>query len=521
MTSVFPNTSVFTTRSDTSIAIDETRNRLPAIITDAKLLMSEVIISDFNRDTLEVAFLLSKIFELLMEADQIGVQELRHGGMSVEDKEEFDRFNRTFTDLYTHKLLTVQNINAPVMAKKLWAEITEGIEIEMGETKFTVIEDRDGHIPLVRTKQVDQFIEYFKTKGRKQFQIWLDRYAKYENLILPILSEHEMPEELMYLAMIESGLNPKAYSKANASGMWQFIYSTGKTYGLNRDWYKDERRDPVKATHAACNYLKDLYKEFDNWYLALAAYNCGSGRVARASKLHQTYDFWQMHSLPRETRNYIPYFLSAAIIARSPSEYGFEVPKNIKPFQYDTITLEKSSDIAVLARVAGIKPKLLREYNPELRQSATPAEGKYELKIPMGVKEKFLAAWKEIPEEERFAPQFIVHRVRYGESLWTISKKYNVSIHDLAAVNKIRNRNKVRVGQKLNVPLKGGNSWVNANKGGPRGYSKRIYKVKRGDTLGQIAENFGTRASKIRRWNNMKYGSSLIHAGQKLVIWVK
>ena len=171
--------------------------------------------------------------------------------------------------------------------------------------------------------------------------------------------------------------------------------------------------------------------------------------------------------------------------------------------------------------MAGIKPKLLREYNPELRQSATPADGKYDLKIPVGVKQKFLTAWKAIPEEERFAPQFIVHRVRYGESLWTISKKYNVSIHDLAAVNKIRNRNKVRVGQKLNVPLKGGNAWAAANKGGPRGYSKKIYKVKRGDTLGQIAESFGTRASKIRRWNNMKYGSHLIHAGQKLVIWVK
>ena len=519
--SVFPNTSVFTTKNDTSIAIDETQNRIPAIISDAKLLMSEVIISDFNKDTLEVAFLLSKIFELLMEADQIGGQGLEYGGMSLEDKEEFDRFNRTFTDLYTHKLLTVQNISAPIMAEKIWADITEGIEIEMGETKFIVIEDRDGHLPLVKNKQVDQYIEYFKTKGRKQFQIWLDRYVKYKDLILPILAEHEMPEELMYLAMIESGLNPKAYSKANASGMWQFIYSTGKTYGLNRDWYKDERRDPVKATHAACNYLKDLYKEFDNWYLALAAYNCGSGRVARASKLHQTYDFWQMHSLPRETRNYIPYFLSAAIIARSPSEYGFKIPKNVKPFNYDTIILEKSSDIAVLARVAGIKPKVLREYNPELRQSATPADGKYELKIPVGVKDKFLAAWKAIPEEERFAPQFIVHRVRYGESLWTISRKYNVSIHDLAAVNKIRNRNKVRVGQKLNVPLKGGNAWANANKTGPRGYSKQIYRVKKGDTLGQIAENFGTRASKIRRWNNMKYGSHLIHAGQKLVIWVK
>ena len=513
VSNVFPNSTVFTSTNDTTLNIDETRNRFPEILRDAKLLMSEVIISDFNKDTLEVAFLLSKIFELLMEADQIGE-------MNLEDKEEFDRFNRTFTDMYTHKLNTVQNINAPIMAEKIWTDISEAIEIEMGETKFTVVEDRDGHIPLVRTKQVDQYINYFQTKGRKQFQIWLNRYAKYKGLILPILEEHEMPEEFIYLAMIESGLNPKAYSKANASGMWQFIYSTGKQYGLSRDWYKDERRDPVKATHAACKYLKDLYTLFDNWYLTLAAYNCGEGRVLRASKLHQTYDFWQMHSLPRETRNYIPYFLSAAIIARTPQAYGFKVP-NVETFRYETITLEKSADIAVLARVAGLKPNVLREYNPELRQSATPSEGSYILKLPPGKKDGFIAAWNAIPEEERFAPQFVVHRVRYGESLWTISKKYSVSIHDLAAVNKIRNRNKVRVGQKLNVPLKGGRTWGNGENGGPTGHSKRVYRVKRGDTLGQIADDHGTRASKIRRWNNMKYGSHLIHPGQKLVIWVK
>ena len=510
---VFPDVSVFTAELDTSSNIDESRNRFPEILRDAKLLMSEVVISDFNKDTLEVAFLLSKIFELMMEADQIGE-------MNLEDKEEFDRFNGTFTNLYMNSLITVQNINAPVMAEKVWTDISEAIEIEMGETKFTVVEDRDGHMPLVRNKQVDQFINYFQTKGKKQFEIWLKRYAKYENLILPILAEHEMPEELMYLAMIESGLNPKAYSKANASGMWQFIYSTGKQYGLERDWYMDERRDPVKATHAACKYLKDLYKKFDNWNLALAAYNCGEGRVLRASKLHQTYDFWQLHSLPRETRNYIPYFLSAAIIAKFPEKYGFKV-ETAEPFTYEIVNLEKSADLAVLARVAGLKASVLRDYNPELRQSATPTIENYPLKLPVGKKSPFLSAWNAIPQDERFAPQFIVHRVRYGESLWTISKKYNISIHDLAAVNKIRNKNRVKVGQKLNVPLKGGQTWGNRDNGGPPGYTKRIYRVRKGDTLGQIAENFNTRASKIRRWNNMKYGSHIIHPGKKLVIWVK
>jgi len=498
---------------DSTSTFDESRNRFPAILIDSKNLLAEAVISDFHGDTLEVTFLLSRIFELLMEADQIGE-------MNLEDQEEFERFNRTFTDLYTHKLVTVKNIDAPVMAEKIRADITEAFEIEMGDTKFIVVDDRDGHIPLVRNKQVDQYINYFQTKGRRQFEIWLKRYVQYKDLILPILKEHELPEEFIYLAMIESGLNPKAYSKANASGMWQFVYATGKQYGLKRNWYLDERRDPVKATHAACRYLKDLNNLFDNWYLALAAYNCGEGRVLRASKLHQTYDFWQLKSLPKETRNYIPYFLSAAIIAKTPDAYGFKIPK-AQPIRFEEVVLEKSADLAVLARVAGIKPKTIRDYNPELRQSATPAEGSYILKLPMGKKEGFLATWNAIPENERFAPQFVMHRVRYGESLWTISKKYGVSIHDLASVNKIRNRNKVRVGQKLKVPLKGGHIWGTGENGGPPGYTKRNYKVKRGDTLGQIAEDFGTRASKIRRWNNMKYGSQLIHPGQRLVIWVK
>jgi len=497
---------------DSTLTMDETKNRLPEILGDAKNLLSEAVISDFHKDTLEVHAILSRIFELLIEADQIGE-------MNREDEEEFQRFNDAFTDLYNHKLTTIQQFDAPVMAEKVRHTIMEHFEIEMGDTKFVVVDDRDGHIPLVRTKQVDQYIKYFTTKGRKQFQIWLKRYVEYKDIILPILKEHEMPEELIYLAMI--GLNPKAYSRANASGMWQFIYATGKRYGLSRDWYRDERRDPVKATHAACKYLKDLNNLFDNWYLTLAAYNCGEGRVLRASRLHQTYDFWQLHSLPKETRNYIPYFLSAAIIAQTPEAYGFTIPK-AEPLKYEVVTLEKSADLAVLARVIGIKGKTLRKYNPELRQSATPADAPYQLKIPPEKKEHFLSTWSSIPENERFAPQFVIHRVKYGESLWTIASKYGVSIHDLASVNKIRNRHKIRVGQKMKVPVRGsGRVWGTLGNGGPSGHTKRLYKVKRGDTLGQIAEDFGTRASKIRRWNNMKYGSHLIHPGQRLIIWVK
>jgi len=515
----FSGNNATTTNSNQKINLDDSRNRFPEILHDVKVLLSEVLIADHHLDTLEVIYNLSRIYDLLMEADQIG-------DMNQEDQEEFERFEKSFLDIYTHKLGTIRSSDAPVTAERFRRDITEALdplEIEMGKTKYVVVDDRDGHIPLVRNKQVDQFITYFTTaKGRKQFAIWMKRYEEYKDLILPILKKHEMPEELMVLAMIESGLNPKAYSRANASGMWQFIYSTGKNYGLKRDWYIDERRDPIKATGAACEYLKDLNEQFDNWYLALAAYNCGSGRISRASKLHQTYDFWQMHSLPRESRNYIPYYLAAAIIAKEPEKYGFTIPK-VKPFSYEEVVLEHSADLAVLSRVAGIKVKTLRKYNPELRQSATPADNPYLLKLPKGKKEQFLARWNSIPESERFAPQFIVHRVRYGESLWTISKKYGASIHDIAAVNKIRNRHKIKVGNKLKVPLKGGvlRTWGTKDNGGPAGHYKVTYKVKRGDTLGQIAEDYKSKASKIRRWNGLKYGSSLIYPGQKLKIWVK
>ncbi len=496
--------------------IDEKSNRFPEILNDVKLLLSDVIIADFHQDTLEVIYTLSRIYDLLMEADQIGEKNL-------EDEEEFNRFERSFMDIYNFKLSTTRTGDAPITAERFRKEMTESlepVEIEMGDTKFIVVDDRDGHIPLVKNKKVDQFITYFQNKGRKQFEIWLKRYEKYKGLIIPILEQHELPEELMVLAMIESGLNPKAYSRANASGMWQFIYSTGKNYGLKRDWYVDERRDPTKATHAACLYLKDLNKMFDNWYLALAAYNGGEGRVSRASRLHQTFDFWQLHSLPRETRNYIPYFLAAAIIVKDKESYGFSEASS-DPYEFDEVTLENSADLAVLARVAGLKPKTLRDYNPELRQSATPSDRPYTLKLPKNIKESFLRSWNSIPKEERFAPQFIVHRVRYGESLWTISKKYGVSIHDIAGVNKIRNRHKISIGQKMKIPVRGGRTWGTGSNGSPSGHYRVVHKVKAGNTLGQIADNYGTTATKIRRWNNMKYGTHLIHTGQQLKIWVK
>ncbi len=489
-------------------------NRLPSLLMDVKVLLSEAMIADVHRDTLEVIYYLDRIYDLLGEADQLGEK-------TPADQEEFDRFIASLNDIYTKRLHTLDLSDAPITAayaRQMIDNISIPVEMEMGNTKFVVVDDRAGHIPLVRNKTVDQFINYFQTKGRRQFQIWLDRMHEYGGLINEILKEQELPEELIYLAMIESGLNPKALSKASAAGMWQFVYSTGKIYDLKRDWYVDERRDPVKSTYAACAHLKDLFEEFDHWYLALSAYNSGSGRVHRAMRLHQTSDFWQLHSLPKETRNYIPYYLAVTIIARSPEEYGFEnySEKRRAPFEFDIVELEKSADLTVLARSAGISLKTIQYYNPELRQSATPQNGSYSLRLPKGKGDDFEVNFNSLPEDQRFAPQYVVHKVRKGESLSTISNKYKVSIHDLAAVNKIRNRHKIKIGQKLTIPIRG----AYASHDGPPGHIKVVYTVRSGDTLGHIAEDYNTRAGKIRRWNNLNYGE-YIFPGQKLVVWVK
>jgi membrane-bound lytic murein transglycosylase D len=491
-----------------------TTNRLPELIRDVKIHLTEAIISDVHSDTFEVLYNLDRVFDLLAEADQLGE-------MTENDQIELERFEQSLIEIYSNRLSTLQASEVPFTAEQLRREVTsviEPFEIEMGNSKFIVVDDRDGHIPLVRNNKVDQFINFFQTKGRKQFVIWLERKAIYGDLIREILVEQSLPEELIYLAMIESGLNPKAYSRANAVGMWQFVYSTGKLYDLDRNWYVDERRDIIKATYAACSYLSDLIEEFDNWYLALAAYNSGEGRVQRAARFHQTTDFWQLHSLPRETRNYLPYFLAAAIIGQNPAEYGFEdLPDT--PIKYDFVELEKSADLSVLARSANISVKILREYNPELRQSATPNNGIYQLKLPAGSGADFEKNFNAIPKDQRFAPQYVRHRVRRGESLWTIAKKYRVSIHDLASVNKIRNRHKIKIGQVLTIPVRGQLA-SSTSSGGPSGHTKIIYTVRRGDTLGHIAENYNTLARNIRSWNGLKFGA-FIHPGQKLVLWVK
>lgn len=502
------------TRDINSENFEVESNRLPILLKDVKLLMADAVIADVHQDTMEVMYLLDRIFDLLEEAEQFGE-------MTPDDSEEFSRFEAALIDLYTHQLTTVEEDMVAVSADQISSQITEfvePVEVENGSMKFTVIDDREGHVPLLHNQRVEKAIKFFQTNGRDQFEIWLKRFTIYQDLVSEILEKYAMPPEILYLALIESGMNPKAYSRANAVGMWQFIYSTGKRYGLKRTWYVDERRDPRKATEAAVRYLTDLYGIFEDWYLAMSAYNAGQGRIQRAINLHETSNYWQLYSLPRETRNYIPTYLAAALICRDPAKYGFTIP-TADPLKYDEVELAHSAELAVLARCAGISVRELRYLNPELRQSATPSEGKYWLKIPTGRSAEFEKVFSAIPESQRFAPEYLVHRVRYGQTLWDISRKYKVSIHELASVNRIRNRHKIRVGQKLTIPIRGLASTPAYVAQGPRGHDRVVYVVRSGDTLGQIAEDYKTRASRIRKWNNLRYGQ-YIYPGQKLTLWI-
>tara|TARA_B100001250_G_scaffold59386_2_gene46280 strand:+ start:3472 stop:5235 length:1764 start_codon:yes stop_codon:yes gene_type:complete len=495
----------FMNTSDT--AFSATINNISPILDEAKQFLSDAVIADVNQDTIEVIYNIKRIFDLLSDVEQIGVR-------NELDKIEFEKFQNDFIKMYSTRLNTLENssqiLNAELIRQQVTDLANENESVEMGTTKFTILDDREGHIPLVTNSQVESYIRYFKGKGRKGFNIWLRRYVQYREIILPILEANDLPEELIVVSMIESGFDPKAVSRAKAVGLWQFMYLTGKQYGLERTWYVDERQDIIKSTEAAAKYFKDLYREFEDWYLVLAAYNTGPGRVNRAVNLHETSDYWQLYSLPKDTKNYIPYFLSSAIILKNPEKYGFKIPK-AKSFKYDEVVIKKSADLSVIAKSAGTKTNTIKYLNPELRQSATPANGDYVLRVPYGSKEKFYKSFNALPETERFATQKVEHRVKKGENLSTIASKYRVLISDLMTINNLKS-DRLSIGQRLKIPVKGG---IYSN------YPEKItYTVKKGDTLGGIADKYNTRASEIRKWNKMSSNNSLINIGQKLVLFV-
>jgi len=412
-------------------------------------------------------------------------------------------------------------------------ELAEEEALEAREPQDKVTYD----IPITINAQVERWIDYFQTRIPKRFRIWLERSGRYHTMMRGILKKHGLPEDLFYLAMIESGFSCNAYSRAHACGPWQFIRGTGRRYGLKVNYWVDERRDPVKATHAAAQYLKDLYAEFGSWYLAAAGYNAGEAKIRRALKRYKADDFWAISHhrrryLKRETKNYVPKMIAAALIAKEPEKYGFNDIKYQAPMAFDEVRVHGGTSLGVAAKLAGIKTSELVAINPELRRWCTPPNtSRYTLRIPSGKKAAFEAAYAKLPPKKRKARVGTIKvKVRRGDTLGRIAKTYRVSLRGLMAMNPRLNPRRLRIGQVVLVPPTRGAVKVAARKAKTRratvrsyasrgkGTRKIVHVVKRGDTLWDIAQSYGINHKSIRRWNGRR--SSRLHPGQKLTLYV-
>ena len=368
-------------------------------------------------------------------------------------------------------------------------------------------------LPSVRNERVEFWIDFLSGKNADKTRLWLERQGRYAPLIRQALKAEDMPQDLLYLAIIESGLSPKAYSHAAASGMWQFIAETGRRYDLRIDGYVDERRDPVKATAAALEYLGEMHDDFGSWFLAAAGYNSGENRVARLLRERAggaTGDenlYWVISPhLPRETRDYVPLMLAMAHIAKQPARYGFTDLDYQEPLEYEQVDVPGGVSLATVARAVGVDADVIEELNPHLMRGITPPGETWPVRVPLGQGEEFAANFERIQAE---TPDPIEYVIRRGETLTHIARRFGVSVDALQSANGGLNPRRIQAGQKIRVPVEGG---VVAQAEEPR---MQVHRVRRGDTLWGIARRYDVSVSELRSWNSLSSRSS-IRPGQNL-----
>ena len=370
-----------------------------------------------------------------------------------------------------------------------------------------------GTIKIDDNEKVDKWINYFQTAGREKMELYLSRSTRYLHLMKKILREEGLPEDLVYVAMIESGFSPYARSFANAVGYWQFIEGTGKRYGLKINSYVDERRDPLLATRAAARYFKDLYNVFTSWNLALASYNAGEYRVTRAVLRYYTKDFWFLsakRSLPRETINYVPKFMAALRISKNPEQYGFGHVQYQEPFQYDTVSLHSPISLKKLAHNLQVSNKELSRLNPRYRGEYVPIDEEQTLiRVPVG---KHIGI--DLASAYMKKPPFVYsdhywYRVRRGDTLYRLAHRNKTTVSTIKRMNKMGHRSSLlRAGRKIKLP------YYNRQKK-QLNLMASVHVVKIGDSLHSIADKYKVKVHQLKKLNRLS-ASAVIHPGQVL-----
>lgn len=323
-------------------------------------------------------------------------------------------------------------------------------------------------LPKAGSKLVNNWIKYFQTNGRQSYEKWLARSRSYVAVMKGILRSEGLPPELVYLAMIESGFNPQAYSPAAAAGQWQFIKGTGKAYGLEVNKWIDDRRDPIKSTIAAARHLKDLFDEFESWKLAAAGYNAGSGKIRNAIRRYKSEDFWYISNynyLMPETKNYVPKMIAAAILAREPERYGFTNIKYERPYEFEEVVVHKQTSLEAIAKAAGADLARVKVLNPHILRGVTPPNfNTYIVRIPKGTETQFANNFKQQPKVVEVADlkpvtqisaptvTLVQHKVMRGQTLQGIAKSYGVSVSSLMRRNQLRSPRDIKAGQILAIP---------------------------------------------------------------------
>lgn len=461
---------------------------------------------------------------------------------------------------FAPKTTSTESSSAPTTKDSVEAEATplkdiDSFRLSDAEKNRVVDEELEG-IPTEVNPMVEKWIAYFQGRGRPHMERYLSRSTRYEKLMKKVLSDNGLPDDLFYIALIESGFSSRATSHAAAVGYWQFIRGTGKRYGLEINKFIDERRDPVLATQAAAEYFKGLYSLFGSWYLAMASYNVGENKVKKVVMKHMTRDFWELtrkKGLPKETVNYIPKFIAAKLIAKNPEKYGFEGIDYMPPIEFDHVDLKEPVNLRVMAEKMNLNYEDFKDLNPKFKGEVAPVSGSHiSIRIPPGTAPQALLAASESKVEKveyvADSGDTQIYKIRSGDSLYTIARKYRTTVAFLRDLNDLPKGKKLRIGMRLQVPdrtplkdrksktasstgvksskkiseiesRKVASATTKSSSGSTAGASKlkKYHLVQSGDSLFSIAQRYNISISELKKVNRISSGK-ILRTGVKLKI---